>query len=256
VEESNKKIIEYRTQLQEIDKFINSKNAELKTEKDVDIKVQKEMLNRMLAVLANNRKEDLTILFLKTKNLIKDDKKVLGIEYTNFVDIDKGQVKMDLKSLKLIRLEKNKMEAIIEIGGNGDISLSGKNTGISASISSGVDLYLKDNVEFKIENSNDGNIILRPIPKKMKLKTKFTIELLKWNIPWREEIELEFSDIISPISVPMSLATEIDFPFPSKSKKPGQFNYIPCKINFFDTKALTESENLIWMANINIMKIK
>ena len=256
VEESNKVIMLSKDKLEEAEKMINSKSAELPHGYNVDIKVQKDMINRVLSSVANDRKQDITINFLKTKNLIKDDKNVLGIEYTNFIDVDKGKVDMDLKTFKVNKMENNKVEATIEIEGNGDISLSGKNTGISASVTSGVDLYLKDNVEFKIESKENGNILLKPVPKKLRLKTKFSIAILKWNLPWREEIELEFADILSPIPVPMTLATEVDLPFPAKNKNPGQFDFLPFKVDFTEVQIKTIDDNLIWKSNANIMNKK
>ncbi|MFH1052583.1 MAG: hypothetical protein V1779_16815 [bacterium] len=256
IEESNKKIEDSRIKLDVVNNYINSKTGNLPSGYNLDLTIQKAMINRVLAVVANNRNQDITIDFPKTKNLIKDDKNVLGIQYTNYVDIDKGTVKVDLKSLKFLKLNNNRIESLIEIEGDGEISLSGKNTGISASVTSGVNLYLKDNVEFKIENAGNGDILLKPVPKKLKLKTKFSIAFLKWNIPWREEIELEFTDILSPIPVPISLATVIDLPIPSKKKKTGEFDYIPHNINFSAVKINTNGDNLIWKANCDIMNKK
>ncbi len=256
VEESDISIAQNTIKLNEIEKLIDSKTTFLPEGSNIEVTIRKDMINRILSVVSSNRKLDLSIIFPKTKNLLREEKKVLGIEYTNYVDIDKGQVNMDLKTLKFQKMQNGKIEATIEIEGEGEISLSGKNTGIPASITSGVNLYLKDNVEFEIENAGNGNIVLKPLPKKLKLKTKFSIAFLKWNIPWREEIELEFDDIISPMPVPMSLATELELPIPAKSKKPGQFDYVPYKVEFKDVRINTIGDNLIWKANINIMNKK
>ncbi len=256
IEDSVSKISMYKEKLNEVNNIINTKSNTKFSDKEVTVLVRKEMINAIFSSLSKDRQEDLEIIFRKTKNIIKDDVKVLGIEYTNYVDIDSGAVQLDLKSIKLINMMKDKISTVVEIEGNGKIAISAKHTGIGASVKSGIELYLKDTIEFKVESSKISEIILRPIPKKLNLKTKFSVEILKWKVPWRENIDLELADIISPITVPMNISTEVSLPYPQKNMKPGEFNYIPYMLKLFDSKVSILNENLTWEANFNIINKK
>lgn len=256
IEESVSKISLYKEKLNEVNNTINSKNNIKFSDKEVYVLVSKEMINSIFSSLSKNRKEDLQIMFRKTKNLIKDDVKVLGIEYSNYVDIDSGEVLLDLKTIKLINLIKDKIATVIEIEGNGKIFVSAKYTGLSASVKSGIDLYLKDTIEFKVESAKGSDIIFKPISKKLNLRSKFSVEILKWKVPWRESIELELADIISPIEIPMNISTEVSLPLPEKSKKPGEFNHISYTLEFYNSEVSIQNENLLWEANFNIINKK
>ncbi|MFC2131132.1 hypothetical protein ACFLSQ_06830 [Bacteroidota bacterium] len=253
--EESRRIIDFNTpQLKVAEMFIKSKTMDLPTGNDIDIAVKRDLFNRILSALANDRKQDIQVFFPPTKPLIKDEKNILGIKYTNYINVDKGYVSMNIKTLKFLKMRGNKVEALIEIEGKGKIKLSAKNTGISASVSSNVKLYLKENVEFKLKNSDSGFVILKPQPKKLSLKSKFTISILEWNIPWREEIEIEFTDILNPIAVPMAIAADIDLPIPVKFGKKGHFKDIPYKVKFSKVRLFTDDNVLRWKSYVHFKK--
>jgi hypothetical protein len=253
VEESQKKIDEIQPLLKITDDFINSNTSSLPKGTNIDLGVKQATMNRLLTAMANDKDKDLTIKFLPTKNLIDESKKVLGIEYRNYINVDKGFVDMDLKALKFNTIDGSKIEAMIEIEGEGNISLSGKHTGIAASVTSEIYLYLKENVEFKIHYSDSGYVILKPQPKKLKLKTKFAIAILKWNIPWREEIELEFTDLLPPIAVPFALATDLNLPIPSKKDK-GGFVSVPYEVKFSKVSLKADYQVMHWRSDIDFKR--
>jgi uncharacterized protein YcfL len=255
IEESQNSIISATQKLSSIENYIKAKTSQLTINNDLELLVRTTVLNRILSALANERTDDLKITFLPTKPFIKEDKKILGIEYSNYINIESGQVNMNLKSLNFKDMKRNKIKANIEIKGDGNINVSGKHTGIPAFLTTDVDLYLNEDIQFELRHTNKQNLILIPIPKKLKLETKFTISLSKWFIPWHEEIELELSDILSPIQLPMNLNANIELPIPSRQKA-GEFEYTEHQIDFSNVSINTENDIIIWKSNLDLLRIK
>jgi hypothetical protein len=146
------------------------------------------------------------------------------------------------------------VEAQFEIEGEGQISVSAKHTGVPASVTSDINLYLKENVKFKIQYSDKGSITLKPQPKKMKLKTKFAVNLSKVSIPWREEIELDFADVLPPIDLPVALAAELSLPIPSKARKSGIFQDVPHLVKFSRVNLKANNGIIRWRSEVDFKK--
>ena len=254
VEESQTKISAFQPQLDSINQIIDSKTTILPKDSEVDFALRQEVINKIFNAVASNKDIDITINFLPTKNLIKEEKSVLGVDYTNFVNVEKGLVNMDLKKFRFISIDNNNVEALIEIEGEGKITVSGKHTGVPANVTSDINLYLNENVKFKLHYTDSGSIVLKPIPKKLKLKTKFSINLLKFNIPWREEIELEFDDILKPIAVPAALAAEIALPIPSKARKAGTFQNVMHEVIFSKVQLHADKNIIRWRSDVDFKK--
>jgi hypothetical protein len=254
VEESQKKIDAMQPLLKSTDAFINSKSSTLPSGSSIDMGIKRTALNRLLTAFANNKEKDLNIKFPQTKNLIREDKNILGIQYTNYIDVDKGYVDMDLKTLLFNKVKGNQLEATIEIEGWGSLSISGKYTGIPASVTSEIQLYLKENIDFKLEYTDSGYVVLKPQPKKLKLKTKFSIALVKWNIPWYQEIELQLTDLLAPIAVPFALATDISLPLPSKNNKQGTFTNVLYEVNLTKVSLKADDDVIHWRSDIGFKR--
>ena len=77
----------------------------------------------------------------------------------------------------------------------------------------------------------------------VRVSVRVTVKFLKWDIPYREEIDLEFSDIMLTLDIPFALSTVIDLPFPSAKSKTG-FSKESYQVKFSKVK-LKASDNLI-----------
>lgn len=254
IEQSQKLIDKYIPQIEQNDKLINSKQLNLPTGKDVILSLGIQPLNIMMQSLATNRTDDINLYFGYSPNIIKEEKSIVGIKYVNFVNVDSGFVYLDLKSLKIDRFEKNKLFATIEIEGFGKVSVSGKFAGIPASISPDVQLYLIEPINFELLADKPGSITMKPMPKKMILKTKLKINLLGWDVPWYQEVPLEFSDLVRPMQFPIALKSEIQFPLPASKFGDNKIEYVPYLLKLKNSSVSGTGTRIIYKTDIDFIK--
>ena len=233
-EESVREIEQIRLKLGKLDAEINSKVSG-RIEKDLHIVIKQSAINNLLTKVANSRKDDLVLFFSRTIGLIKEEKSILNIKYSNYVNIDTGHISINLKKFTFDKIDNNRISGIFEIEGKGNISVTGKYSGIPASVSPDVELYLFENISFLISNNSNGNLILTPYPKTMKLKTKISINLLAWKIPWYQEVELQLTDLIKPLEIPVAISPEIKFPLPNEQAGKGNVQFTDYKVELKNT---------------------
>lgn len=244
IEQSQKMIDLYQPQIILADRNIDERTKNLPSGNDFIIRLGINPLNTILKALANRKEDDIKLIFQQSKNVVKEDKSILGIEYTNFINIDTGTISVNIKSINFSKLDRNIVEGWIELEGKGEISASGKYIGIPASISPEVQIYLKEPVSFNLESTDSSYIVLKPRPGKLILKTKFFFKLLEWRIPWSYDSQLEFSEIMNPIAVPIALNTEINFPQPSKKSGSNEMEQIPYEVMLKNTRLTTKDSKL------------
>lgn len=244
VEQSQKLIDFYQPQINLADRNIDDRTKNLPSGNDFILRLSVNPLNTILKALSNRREDDIKFIFRQSKNVVKEDKSVLGINYTNYINIDTGSFSVNIKAINFSKFDKNIIEGKIEIEGKGAISASGKYIGVPASISPEVQIYLNEPVSFNLEGTDSGYIVLKPRPAKLTLKTKFFFKLLDWKIPWGYDSQLEFTDIMKPMAVPIAINTEVQFPKPSKKAGSNQMEQVPYEIQLINTRLTTIDSKL------------
>ncbi|MDQ1266138.1 MAG: hypothetical protein QG635_1290 [Bacteroidota bacterium] len=253
-EQSEASISENSSKLKTIEASIAAKVQNLSLSNDFSLRMRNSAMNNIIQKLAYNRTDDIRLFFSPTRPLIKEEKNLLGLQYTNYVNIDTGFVFVDLKSFKFNKIDNGIIEAAIELEGNGNISVSGKYAGIPASASPDINLYLFEPIIFEIRTSGKGTVTLKPKPKKLMLKAKFSVKLLDWSIPWYQEIPIELTEILQPIIIPITLMTEFNLPLPSKIPGSNKFDYKPYFIKLSESSAEAEGNILEFNTNIDFLK--
>lgn len=254
VKQSEEAITNYKLKLDESEGIISSKMPALQSGKDAIVNISLAPLNRMMQILANNRADDINLYFGYSPNIMKEDKNILGLNHTNYVNVDSGMVILNLKSLKINTFENGKLSGNIEIEGSGKIAVNGKYAGIPARVSPDVQLYLNEPLVFDISVNESGNLTLKPRPKKLMLKTKISIKLLQWNVPWYQEIPLEISEILKPISFPIAMKPEIMFPKPADKSGEQKMQNEPYILEFTGSSVIGLQSKLQYRTNINFIK--
>jgi hypothetical protein len=256
IEESQAKIDKYNPLILSLDSSIRQKKMFAIPTKDLQLKINLSTLNKILQPLASNRTDDINLIFLSTKQFISENKSTLGINYTNFLNIDSGFVSLDLKSLKFDKLINNKLYANIEIEGKGNLRISGKYLGIGSNVLSNVQLYLNEPIIFDINTTNNGYVELKPLPKKLTLKTKFGVNLLGWSLPWYQEIPLELTDMVKPIRIPVSLKTDIQFPIPAQKFSENKLEFAPFQVDFTKSEFNGDANKIDYKTNLEFIRKK
>ncbi len=253
-EESERVINGYGPLIQLNNSMIDQAAKKLPGGKDVIIMIRKEAINRILKELADDRYEDVKIEFLPTRHLIEDKVSLPGMEYTNYLDIDGGDVALNLKTFRFNDFKKDLVGAEIEIVGKGKISVSGKYTVLKASASLEIELKLKENVRFIIRPAAGGGMELAPLPQKIKITATFFVQLFSWKIPYSHDIELQLADLIKPVEIPMAIQTEINLPVPAKKQGDDKFENVRHKLDLNASAVSADQDILEYGTNIKINK--
>ena len=254
VEESQKVIDNYKVKVDSLDRLINSLSNIPRITNDVVMKVSMDAINKITTSISYKRDDDIKLFFQKKQDFMREDKNVLGIKYSNYLNIDTGYVSIDLKLLKIDEMYNDKVNATIELEGKGFISVSGKYTGIPASVSPEVQMYLKEPITFELIPSGKGNITFKPLPRKILLKTKFAVSLLQWKVPYYQEVPLEITEMLKPITMPLSFSTEMPLPLPAQKFGGQQVEYVPYKIDVQNSKLSINSNKIEYRTDLNITR--
>ena len=234
--------------------LISSYINKLPTGSDVISKTKLSAVNKLLDSITFLSVKDVEFNFLQTKPLWTETNSILGLTYTNFVDIDTGKITIDLKKFRIISKSNNILTAEIELEGSGEIKVSGKYTGIISSASPKLHFYLKDELPLNIMPGDSDYIVLTPMPKDIILKAKVSIDLYKWNIPFYKEIKLISTDLIKPILVPSAINSEILFPIPSPLYGKKQIEFIKYQLYFSKISVSLINNTIEYRSDISFNK--
>ncbi len=253
-EESQQTIALLKPALDTLDAALLPVSAALPKGNDLISHTRSSAINTLLFRVTSRAQADLHVDFLATRPLWKEDKSVLGIGYTNFVDIDTGSLNIDLKKFTFNSFTNNVVDASIEIEGIGSIKASGKYTGVSAGITPQIHFYLNEQIQFVVTAADSDYIRLNPVPKTVHLKTKATIALLGMNLPYYTEIPLQTVDLIKPVMIPSAIRSEIVFPIPAELYGSERLHFVKRYLRFTKSAVRANNNILEYRSNIDFEK--
>ncbi|MFA6468744.1 MAG: hypothetical protein WCW35_07590 [Bacteroidota bacterium] len=210
-------------------------------------------VNTLLERITNRSLKDIHFDFLATRPLWKEEKSVLGIDFMNYVDIDTGMLDIDLKKFVFTDFSGNNIDAAIEVEGTGTIKASGKYTGVPATVSPQIHFYLNEQIKFAVTADSDF-IRLIPVPKIVLLKTRVTVSLLGWNVPYYKEISLQIAELIKPVSIPSAVRSEIVFPIPAAQYGDRRLEFVRRYLRFTRSTVRVHNGALEYRSNIDFEK--
>jgi hypothetical protein len=253
-EESRRTIAQLKQELDTLDANFLPVAAALPKGSDLISHTRSSAINILLARVASRTPADIQINFLATRPLWKEDRSVLGIGYTNFVDIDTGSLTIDLKTFTFNNFSNNIVDASIEIEGTGSIKASGKYIGVAAGVSPQIHFYLNEQIQFVVTAADSDYIRLNPVPKTVLLKTKVTITMLGLNLPYYTEIPLQTVELIKPVMIPSAVRSEIVFPIPAAQYGSERLNFVKRYLRFTRSAVRANNNILEYRSNIDFEK--
>ncbi|KAB2923036.1 MAG: hypothetical protein F9K22_10065 [Bacteroidetes bacterium] len=253
-EESRASAADHRTRTAALDSSINAAAAGLPGGADIVSRTRLSAVNRLLDRVTAAGTKDVHVEFLATRPLWREETTVLGIPVVNHIDIESGRLDIDLKRFRFTGTDANTLTAEIEIEGEGRAAVSGRYAGVPASASPTARFYLRDSIRFVIAAADSDAVRLTPLPKTVMLKTKVSVSLLGWNVPYDREIPLSSTDLIRPVVVPSALRSEIVFPLPAAQYGEQRLEYVRRFISFTRSSVRTVNGVLEYRGTIDLTK--
>lgn len=250
VEESRQNIDKYTIQYVELKKQIALKVGDKKQNEDVSILIKTSVINNMMDKFANSSDSDVKMNFLQTNEIFAEDKSTLGISYRNYVNLENGVMDLNLKKVRLESNDNNRIIGLLELEGKGKVKVKGRYLSVPVSAEPEVMLYLNDQFNFEAKSIN-GKMFLAPEKKNVLLKTKISIKLLEWAIPYYKEIPLNVAEMIKPLELPLASQSEILFPMPAKQFGDSKVDFVPLGIELNNTSLSSTKDYLKINTNVN-----
>lgn len=254
VEESRAAAADFRARTAALDSSVTLSSAGLPGGADIVSRTRLSAVNRLLERVTAAGTKDVHIELLPTRPLWREETSVLGIPVVNHIDIESGRLDIDLKRFRFTGADANTLTAEIEIEGEGKATVSGRYAGVPASASPTARFYLRDSVRFVIAAADSDAVRLTPQPKTVLLKTKVSVSLLGWTVPYDREIPLSSTDLIRPIVVPSALRSEIVFPLPAAQYGEQRLEYVRRFISFTRSSVRTVNGVLEYRGTIDLTK--
>ena len=239
VEESEARIARLRTDLERAEAPLRAYEERFALKRDMTTSIDPDVLNRVLKAVATQRSDDMRIGFPATRPLLEERTSLLGISYTNRLDIDSGLVTLNLKRAELRGLRRGAVRVFLELEGEGRIAVSGRYAGVPASSSPRIELSLRDTVTLLVKSDPKGGITLAPAKQTVKLSTTFHVSLLGWEIPWNEETPLQLDELLQPITMPGILSGEIKLPAPAREYSSSRYEFVTIPVEMKNVEAGT-----------------
>lgn len=252
--ESARRIDSLQQRLAQPDTVIVKYAKTLPRGNDLITTLRRGMLNSLLDALADDRADDVVIGFPPTRPLIREEKSLLGVSHTNELNVDSGRVRMDLKTLRIMRIDGDGLMLDVDITGKGAIGVSGKYLGVSASTVPEIDLQVHDSVRFQFSAGKGGAIEIRPKPgQRADLGVRISLALLAWRIPWRRDIPLEVDKLVPAFTIPNTLATRIYVPVHDANTP---WRKVPLDLRLRDAAVKTAGGRVELRANLDFDRVE
>ena len=243
-EESEAKIRRLRAEIARAEQPLHIYEQRFHGSRDAVSTLRTDVVNRIFGAIASQRSDDLIIGFPPTRPLLSERKSVLGIRYTNHIDIDSGMVTLNLRRAELVSTRGNALRVLLEIEGAGRISVSGRYTGISAGSSPRIALSLRDTVSMDLRAGKNGALTLVPRSGEVMLHATLYVKLAGWEIPWNEDIPLRIDELLAPVPLPALISTSIKLPVPAREYSDESYEFIDVPIRLSDPVLFLEGERI------------
>jgi hypothetical protein len=199
-------------QLGQAEMVIDRYGERLNTASDLSLELRITLINQVLRKVCGASDRDASVRFLPTRNLIRETRSILGIGYTNVVDVDSGHVDLDLARFEVLDAKDGRFSVLVDIVGKGVIAVSGRYTGLPFIAAPDVSVQLRDTLSFDARKAEGDVLILTPRPATSALRIRFSRRILSWDVGYDHDIPVEVARVIPPIPVPISLHTLFDVP--------------------------------------------
>jgi len=253
-EESEAKIRRLRTEIARAEQPLHIYERRFRGERDAVSTLRTDVVNRIFGAVASQRSDDLIIAFPPTRPLLSERKSVLGIRYTNHLDIDSGVVTLNLRRAELVSTRGSALRVLLEIEGAGRISVSGRYTGLPASSSPRIALSLRDTVSMDLQAGKDGTLMLVPRRGEVMLHATLYVKLAGWEIPWNEDIPLRIDELLAPVSLPALISTSIKLPVPAREYSDESYEFVDVPIRLRDPVLFLEGDRIRYTFDCEFMK--
>ncbi|MAT39443.1 MAG: hypothetical protein CL946_07540 [Ectothiorhodospiraceae bacterium] len=250
---SREKIARLETQIAEYEKSLDMLAPAFYMSQDIQMEMKPVLFNRILQEVASSRSDDVRFTFAKSNDIVHEWKSTLGIRYKNHLDIDTGKINVNLRQFRILELRDESIPILLQLSGNGGVSVSGKYMGITAKTSPDLALSVLDTVRFSLGLDEDGRVVLLPLQRNIPLLIEARFSLLGWKVPYQRKEYLRITDILQPVPLPVEFASKLRLPFPSETPGQNKVEFQETDIHITGISVLTENNRLYLGANASVV---
>jgi hypothetical protein len=255
VEQSEAAIQRLREDIEHAERPLRIFERRFEGSRDAVSIVRANVVNRLLAAVASQRSDDIIIAFSPTRPLLSERKSILGIQYTNYLDIDSGRVSVNLRRAELVSTRRNVLRVFLHIEGGGRIAASGRYTGIPAHASPRIELSLRDTISLELSVGKNGTILLVPQRREALLHATLYVNLAGWELPWKEDIPLRVDELLTPMELPGLISTTIKLPVPAREYSDRNYEFIDVPFLINDPVLFLEGQRIVYTFDCDFPRV-
>ncbi len=179
---------------------------------DAEIRCSRELLDGLLRQLAGAIEDDVQITIENMENAWQKEQKLFGRTFQNHADIVHADGRVDIRDLRLLGMEGNRLEVGVHIVGDASGSVKVSIYGLKSTVPVILDVTADQVLFFTMEDDGEGGFVVRPEPAEIPLEVAAQVQVGSYGIRLNPPLSLEAQKVIRPARVPLGLDSTITIP--------------------------------------------
>ncbi len=179
---------------------------------DAEVRCSRELLDGLLHQLAGAVEEDVLITIENMENAWQKEQKLFGRTFQNHADIVHADGRVDIRDLRLLGVEGNRLQVQVQIVGDARGSVKVSMYGLRSTVPVILDVKADQVLFFTMEDDGEGGFVVRPEPVEIPLEVAAQVHVGSYAINLNPPLSLEAQKVIRPAHVPLGLDSTITIP--------------------------------------------
>jgi hypothetical protein len=223
---------------------------------DAEVRCSRELLDGLLHQLAGALEEDVQITIENMANAWQKEQKLFGRPFRNHADIIHADGRVDIRDLRLLGMEGNRLEVGVEIEGDASGTVKVSMYGLTSTVP--VDLQVRADrvLIFTMRDDGEGGFVVQPEPAEIPLDVTAQVHVASYVINLSPPLSLEADKVIRPARVPLGLESTITIPTRMKRSDVLASKKVRVTVTVTGIPAVTETGGLVVGARLALAEEK
>ncbi len=244
-----KQLTEVRAQLAELD-------LPAGPESDAEVRCSRELLDGLLHQLAGAVEEDVRITIENMENAWQKEQKLFGRPFQNHADIIHADGRVDIRDLRLLGVEGNRLEVGVEMEGDARGTVKVSLYGLTSTVPVFLQVKADRVLFFTMADDGEGGFIVQPEPAEIQLDVTAQVHVGSYVINLTPPLSLEADKVIRPASVPLGLDSTITIPTRMKRSDVLASKDVRVTVTGTGIPEVTKTGSLVVGARLAIAEVK